>query len=80
MNDIIKIEAKNCETKAAWGNIFKPPPPSPLCSKHREESLRRKVTKKGPNLGREFFVCRRGEGRNDDPNARCDFFKWAKLK
>ena len=68
----------NNNAKAAWGSIFKPPPPAPLCTKHKEEALRRKVTKKGPNTGREFWCCRRGEGRADDPEARCDFFKWVK--
>jgi len=71
---------RNGDSKAAWGKLFKPLAPNPLCAKHQEETLRRRVTKKGPNQGREFFVCCRGEGRVDDPNARCDFFKWAKLK
>lgn len=69
---------KNEASKAAWGALFRPPPPAPLCSGHREEAVKRRVTKKGPNLGREFYACRRGEGRSDDPAARCDFFKWAK--
>jgi len=73
-------QERNGESKAAWGKLFKPLAPNPLCAGHQEETLRRRVTKKGPNQGREFFVCCRGEGRVDDPNARCDFFKWAKLK
>jgi len=71
-------DSVNNNAKAQWGNIFKPPPPPPLCNKHREEAVRRKVTKKGPNTGREFWCCSRGEGRADDPQARCDFFKWVK--
>ena len=43
------VEIVNNNAKAQWGNIFKPPPPPPLCSKHREEAVKRKVTKKGPN-------------------------------
>eukprot|EP00088_Acartia_fossae_P013414 TRINITY_DN17026_c0_g1_i1.p1 TRINITY_DN17026_c0_g1~~TRINITY_DN17026_c0_g1_i1.p1 ORF type:complete len:506 (+),score=50.37 TRINITY_DN17026_c0_g1_i1:57-1574(+) len=69
---------RNGESKAAWGKLFKAPPPAPLCTAHKEEAVKRRVTKKGSNQGREFYVCRRGEGRADDPNARCDFFKWAK--
>merc|ERR1712142_1304890 len=68
----------NAASKNAWGELFKPPPPAPLCLKHKEEALKRKVSKNGPNKGREFWVCRRGEGRADDPEARCDFFKWVK--
>lgn len=68
----------NIAAKSAWGALFKPLAPAPLCPKHKEEALRRKVLKKGPNTGKEFWVCRRGEGRADDPEARCDFFKWVK--
>jgi len=77
---LLKTETtdRNSTAKSAWGALFKPPPPAPLCTKHREEALKRKVIKKGPNLGREFWVCRRGEGRADDPEARCNFFKWVK--
>jgi len=73
-------KTSNIAAKNAWGALFKPPAPAPLCTKHKEEALRRKVLKKGPNTGREFFVCRRGEGRADDPEARCDFFKWVNGK
>ena len=68
----------NKTAKAAWGSLLRGPAPAPLCPRHQEEALRRKVTKKGPNTGREFWCCRRGEGRADDPEARCDFFKWLK--
>ena len=71
------VETVNNNAKTVWGNIFKPPPPPPLCIKHKEEAVKRKVTKKGPNTGREFWCCRKGEGRADDPEARCDYFKWA---
>jgi len=75
---VSQTKTNNKEVKNAWGALFKPPLPAPLCTKHKEEALRRKVLKKGPNTGREFWVCRRGEGRADDPEARCDFFKWVK--
>ena len=72
------VETVNNNAKVVWGNIFKAPAPPPLCGKHQEEAVKRKVTKKGPNTGREFWCCARGEGRADDPQARCDFFKWLK--
>ena len=68
----------NKTAKAAWGSLLRGPAPAPLCPRHQEEALKKKVTKKGPNTGREFWCCRRGEGRADDPEARCDFFKWLK--
>jgi len=69
---------QNQAAKSAWGALFKPPPPAPLCTKHKEETVKRRVVKKGPNTGKEFWCCRRGDGRADDPEARCDFFKWVK--
>lgn len=72
------LMTNNKTAKAAWGSLLKGPAPAPLCPRHQEEAARRKVTKKGPNTGREFWCCRRGEGRADDPEARCDFFKWLK--
>ena len=71
-------ELTNNNAKLAWGSILKGPPPAPLCPKHKEAAVKRKVTKKGTNTGREFWCCGRGEGRADDPEARCDFFKWVK--
>ena len=56
-------KSSNNNAKTAWGAIFRPPPPAPLCSKHKEEAVRRRVGKKGPNQGREFWCCARGEGR-----------------
>merc|ERR1712142_7968 len=69
---------QNIAAKNAWGALFKPPAPAPLCTKHKEEAVKRKVVKKGPNTGKEFWCCKRGDGRADDPEARCDFFKWVK--
>ena len=62
----------------AWRAIFKGPPEAPPCKGHKEPSVLRTVKKKGPNFGKQFWCCSRGEGRADDPNARCDFFKWVK--
>jgi len=72
--------AKSTATKEAWSKLFQAPAPAPLCSGHQDQCVKRKVTKKGPNQGREFYCCPRGEGRADDPKARCNFFKWAKSR
>jgi len=69
---------KNGEAKNVWGALFKPPAPAPLCPGHGESCVKRKVNKKGPNIGREFWCCARGEGKEGDPEARCNFFKWTK--
>lgn len=73
-----ELTAKQSSARAAWGNLFKPLAPAPVCGGHQEECVRRKVTKKGANTGREFWCCARGEGKAGDPQARCNFFKWVK--
>jgi len=72
--------ARSAASKEAWSKLFQAPAPAPLCSGHQDQCVKRKVTKKGPNQGREFYCCPRGEGRADDPKARCNFFKWAKSR
>ena len=74
LENIKKQEAK----VSAWKALFKGPPEAPCCKGHGEPSVLRTVKKKGPNNGRQFWCCARGEGRADDPKARCDFFKWVK--
>ena len=71
-------EEKRLKAATAWKAMMKGPPPAPLCKGHNEVCVLRTVKKKGPNLGRQFWCCSRGEGRANDPNARCDFFKWIK--
>lgn len=63
----------------SWKAIFKPKPkaPPPLCKGHDEPCVLRKVKKAGPNKDREFWVCARPVGGKNDPQARCDYFKWA---
>ncbi|OMJ95840.1 hypothetical protein SteCoe_743 [Stentor coeruleus] len=51
-------------------------PDAVLCT-HREPALVREVKKPGKNLGRPFWSCRRPPGHFKDPQARCQFFKWA---
>ena len=67
---------KNHKAANDWKRLMAGPPPAPLCKGHQEPSVQRVVKKPGPNQGRKFWVCHRGEGRIGDKNARCDFFQW----
>jgi len=79
MKDIKTDICENRQKAAnAWKNVMKGPPTAPVCKGHSETCVLRTVKKKGPNLNRQFWCCAKGEGRSDDPNARCDFFKWLK--
>eukprot|EP01083_Nonionella_stella_P231627 817792_1 len=51
---------------------------TPLCKGHRLPCILLRVTKKGPNTGRQFWVCSKPVGDNSDPNSRCNFFAWYK--
>lgn len=69
---------KSSQTKnQGWGFLMKGPKPPPLCSGHKEPCVLQTVKKKGPNINRQFYACARGVGKEGDPNARCNFFKWA---
>lgn len=68
--------SKSTAASVFWKSVLKGPGRSPLCSGHKESSLLRTVKKEGPNLGRQFYVCCRPEGRKDNPEARCSFFQW----
>ncbi|MPC17349.1 DNA-(apurinic or apyrimidinic site) lyase 2 [Portunus trituberculatus] len=59
-----------------WGFLMKGPKPAPVCSGHKEPCVLQTVKKKGPNINRQFYACARGVGKEGDPNARCNFFKW----
>lgn len=76
------IDKRNPEKQVvaaeAWKSLMKGPPTAPLCTKHKEPAELKTVKKKGPNCGRQFWCCARGEGKIGDPNTRCDFFKWVK--
>jgi len=75
----VKSTKDNSSAVTAWSTMFnKAALVAPLCAGHSEACVRRKVNKKGPNTGREFWCCARGEGREGDPLARCNFFKWVK--
>jgi len=74
-----KLEKKCVAISEQWKNVFKKPQPAPLCG-HNELSIIRTVKKPGVNFNRQFYVCARGEGHADDPEARCNFFKWKSQK
>ncbi|XP_068343558.1 DNA-(apurinic or apyrimidinic site) endonuclease 2 [Pyrus communis] len=52
----------------------------PLCKRHSEPCVSRVVRKRGPNFGRRFYVCARAEGPASNPEANCNYFKWASSK
>lgn len=79
----VKIESTvtvKSNSASAWKNLLQGPPPPPLCKGHQEPCVLRTVKKPGPNKGKQFFVCARGEGHSTNPEARCDFFKWVDYK
>nr|XP_045581342.1 DNA-(apurinic or apyrimidinic site) endonuclease 2-like isoform X2 [Procambarus clarkii] len=59
-----------------WNFLMKGPKLPPLCPGHNEPAVRLTVKKKGPNINRQFYACAKGVGKEGDPNARCNFFKW----
>ncbi|XP_047473694.1 DNA-(apurinic or apyrimidinic site) endonuclease 2-like [Penaeus chinensis] len=59
-----------------WNFLMKGPKPPPLCPGHNEPAVLRTVRKKGPNMNRQFYACARGAGKEGDPEAQCNFFKW----
>nr|XP_053629633.1 DNA-(apurinic or apyrimidinic site) endonuclease 2-like [Cherax quadricarinatus] len=67
-----KVKSKNL----GWDFLMKGPKPPPLCPGHKEPAVVMTVKKKGPNMNRQFYACGRGVGKEGDPNARCNFFKW----
>ncbi len=70
--------SSNSSASTAWKSLLSGPPKPPACRGHGEPAALKTVTKKGPNLGRKFWSCPRGNGREGDPNANCNFFKWVK--
>lgn len=59
-----------------WNFLMKGPKSPPLCPGHKEPAVLRTVKKKGPNMNRQFYACARGAGKEGDPEAQCNFFKW----
>ncbi|XP_068608408.1 DNA-(apurinic or apyrimidinic site) endonuclease 2 [Brachionichthys hirsutus] len=73
----LSVERSSTERGASfWKSVLRGPPPPPACKVHGEPCVRRTVKKEGPNMGRQFFVCARPQGRASNPDARCNFFAW----
>ena len=72
--------SSNNKTVSAWKNLLGGLGPPPLCKGHKEPCVLRMVKKEGPNKGKQFYTCARGEGLKTNPEARCDFFKWIEKK
>lgn len=57
--EALMAEAKERQdTKASWSNLFTAKPP-PKCRVHQEPCKLMVVNKKGPNQGRQFYLCSR---------------------
>ncbi|XP_033115453.1 DNA-(apurinic or apyrimidinic site) lyase 2-like [Anneissia japonica] len=63
---------------SSWKALFSGPRPPPKCKGHNEDCVMRTVKKAGPNYGKQFYCCARGEGHKSNPDARCNFFLWKK--
>ncbi|KAI7873842.1 Endonuclease/exonuclease/phosphatase [Mucor mucedo] len=74
------VEQKETTTKA-WTSLFSARE-VPRCKVHNEPCLERTVTKKGPNLGRIFYICSKPIGPKDGPahQFNCNFFQWKTTK
>ncbi|WAR25818.1 APEX2-like protein [Mya arenaria] len=70
------VKDNSLSTASAWKNLLGGLGPAPLCKGHQEPCVLRMVKKPGPNKGRQFYTCARGEGLKSNPEARCEFFKW----
>lgn len=67
------------ESKNQWSLLFQAPK-IPHCKIHDTPCLERTVTKKGPNLGRKFYICAKPVGPKDglQQDYSCNFFQWKK--
>ena len=74
------VNENTSETTSAWKNLLGGLGPAPLCKGHNEPCVLRTVKKAGPNKGKQFYTCARGEGLKSNPEARCDTFKWVEKK
>ncbi|KAG5188284.1 Endonuclease/exonuclease/phosphatase [Tribonema minus] len=75
-SDASRAGSSGVDAKSAWQALLAKRPP-PVCSGHREPAVERTVLKAGPNQGRRFYCCARGEGDwPKDPNARCNYFEF----
>lgn len=74
-------KSKNDVAILEWQRIQKLMQDSiPLCKGHKEPCVARVVKKPGPTYGHRFYVCARAEGPASNPEANCNFFRWASMK
>lgn len=73
---ISQVQQKETSAKQ-WSSLFSARE-IPRCKVHNEACLERTVTKKGPNLGRVFYICSKPIGPTDGPahQFNCNFFQW----
>lgn len=76
LEDFERQAEANSIANTEFKGIFNKPPPPPLCRGHSEPCKMMTVSKCGPNRGRKFYICARGAGDKNDPNARCEHFEW----
>ncbi|XP_052284812.1 DNA-(apurinic or apyrimidinic site) endonuclease 2-like [Dreissena polymorpha] len=74
------VNDNKSSTTNAWKNILGGLGPAPLCKGHKEPCVLRMVKKPGPNKGKQFYACARGEGLKTNPEARCETFQWVVKK
>ncbi|KAL7995769.1 putative AP endonuclease 1, endonuclease/exonuclease/phosphatase, Zinc finger, GRF-type [Plasmopara halstedii] len=80
--EVVRISKKAAfeKPKEEWANVLNGRPPQvPLC-KCGQPTVLRSVIKANDNRGRKFYVCTKPVGEKKNPDARCDFFKWADSK
>jgi exodeoxyribonuclease III len=70
------VPAPTCLKRPSTGKPLETVEGAVVCN-HKEPAVVREVKKQGKNNGRPFYTCRRPPGHYKDPEARCDFFKWA---
>ncbi|XP_054711627.1 DNA-(apurinic or apyrimidinic site) endonuclease 2-like [Uloborus diversus] len=79
LDDLESEETSSQKSSQAseWKSVLRGPPKPPMCTGHKKPSVLRTVKKKGPNYGRQFFMCAQPPGHSSNPDASCNFFKWA---
>jgi hypothetical protein len=73
--DVAAHGDRHTQALAAWQRIQQAMAP-PKCKGHGEPCKIQTVKKKGPNNGRQFYVCSRADG--PPPVGRCDHFEWCR--
>eukprot|EP00871_Galdieria_phlegrea_P006095 jgi/Galph1/973/GphlegSOOS_G5678.1 len=67
-------DTQHRQSREGWKRLLRGYKNPPRCNGHHEPCALRTVKKKGPNLGRMFYVCNRPIGKTAD--SRCNYFLW----